>query len=148
MKKWLSAFTISASLLLGGCSFFEDANNTLTYVNEATDYVNEAKTFANDVPSLAEQAVTDSQAATELETRLEEMKADIEAFNKLEAPEVAADLHGQMVEQNNRALEGINLYLDHIEGGKLDPGVVENTELFKSIQEITSITEQIKQLGS
>lgn len=147
MKKWLVIFSTVPFLLLGGCSALESVNNTVTYVNEATDYVNEAVTFGNEVPSLVEQAVSDQQAAQELETKLEDMKQDIEEFNKLQSPDMAADLHQQMVEQNNKVLEGINLYLNSMENGKLDPAIIENTEMFKSIQEIAGIIEQIKQLG-
>lgn len=147
MKKWLVIFTAVPFLLLGGCSAVETVNNTLTYVNEATDYVNEAVSFGNEVPSLAEQAINDQQAAKDLETKLEEMKQNIEEFNKLKSPDIAADLHQQIVEQNNQVLEGINLYINSIEDGKLDPAIVKNTELFKSIQEIAGSIEQIKQLG-
>ncbi|WP_255294838.1 DUF6376 family protein [Bacillus sp. AFS041924] len=147
MKKWMVIFSTVPFLLLTGCSSFESVNNTLTYANEATDYVNEAITFADEVPSLAEQAVSNLQAAKELETKLEEMKKDIEEFNVLQSPDMAADLHQQLVEQNNKVLDGIDLYLKNMEDGKLDPAIVENTEMFKSIQEIAGIIDQIKQLG-
>ncbi|MDQ0246082.1 TolA-binding protein [Bacillus fengqiuensis] len=147
MKKWLIAVSAVPFLLLGGCSSLEGVNNTLTYVNEATDYVNEASTFANEIPTLAEQAVSDQQAAQELETKLQEMKQDIEEFNGLQPPDMAADLHQQIVEQNNQVVQGIDLYLNNVEEGKLDPALLENTEIFQSIQEITSIIDQIKELG-
>ena len=147
MKKWLIAVSVVPFLLLGGCSALEGVNNTLTYVNEATDYVNEATAFANEIPALAEQAVSDQQAAQELETKLQEMKQDIEEFNGLQPPDMAADLHQQIVEQNNQVVQGIDLYLNNVEEGKLDPALLENTEIFQSIQEITSIIDQIKELG-
>jgi hypothetical protein len=147
MKKWLFAISTSTFLLLGGCSSLEDVNNTLTYANEAKDYVNEASAFAKEVPSLTEQAVGDQQATKELETKLKEMKKEIETFNDLQPPEMAADLHQQVVDQNKKVLEGIDLYLNNVKDGKLDPAVLENTEMVQSIQEITSIVEQIKKLG-
>lgn len=147
MKKWLIGIQASTSLLLGGCSMLEGANDALTYVNEATDYVQEAKAFAEEAPELAQQAITDSNAAAEFETKLEDMKGEIESFNELNAPELAADLHAQVLEQNEKALDGINTYLENIEGGKLDPAVLENTELFQSIQDISSLVKQIEDLG-
>ncbi|MDN4072890.1 DUF6376 family protein [Fictibacillus terranigra] len=147
MKKWLFVFTASIMLVLGGCSFLDDTKKTVTYANDATDYVNEATTFGKEVPSLAKQAVGDEQAAQELETKLKEMKQKIETFDKLEAPEMAADLHQQMVDQNKKIEAGIEVYLNNIRGGKLDPSVLENTEMFQSIQEITSIIDQIKKLS-
>ena len=147
LKKMYGCFFIVVMLFLSGCSFLEGVNNSLNYVNEATEYANEVSTFTSEVPSLAEQAVMDQQAANELETRLEEMKANIEEFNELEAPQAGADLHQQVVERNNQALEGIQMYLDNMENGKLDASVIENTEIFQSLREITEVIDQIKQLG-
>ncbi|SFF59104.1 hypothetical protein SAMN05216353_102230 [Halobacillus alkaliphilus] len=147
MKKVYGYFFIVVMLFLSGCSFLEGVNNSLNYVNEATEYANEVSTFTSEVPELAEQAVMDQQAANELETRLEEMKANIEEFNELEAPQAGADLHEQVVERNNQALEGIQMYLDNMENGKLDASVIENTEVFQSLREITEVIDQIKQLG-
>jgi len=145
MKKWLVIFSTVPFLILGGCSSLVSVDNTLRYTNEATDYVNEAITFANEVPILTEQAFSDQKAAKELETKMEEMKKDIEEFNELQPPDMAADLHKQIVEQNNKVLVGIDLYLNTIEDGKLDSAIVESTKMFKSIQEIAGIIEQIKQ---
>ncbi|MGP4078049.1 DUF6376 family protein [Halobacillus sp. K22] len=147
MKKIYGGLLVLIMLLMSGCSFLEGVNNSLNYVNEASEYANEVSTFTSEVPSLAEQAVTDQQAADELETRLEEMKTNIEEFNELEAPQAGADLHQQVVERNNQALEGIQKYLDNMENGKLDPSVIENTAVFQSLREITEIIDQIKQLG-
>lgn len=147
MKKGFIIFSLIALVFLGACSILEDVNNTVTYVNEATDYVNEVSTFINEAPTLAEQAVTDEQARADLETMLTEMQDDMETFNTLEPPGMAADLHQQIVDYNNQAEEGINLYLDNIENGQIDPALLENSELFTNLQEITSTIDQIKQLG-
>ncbi|ELK46608.1 DUF6376 family protein [Halobacillus sp. ACCC02827] len=145
MKK-LSAALVGAIGVLGGCSMLEGVNNSLSYVNEATEYANEASSFAQEAPSLAEQAVQDPDAAGELETKLEEMKADIEEFNELDAPSVAEDLHQQVVSQNDKALEGIQVYLDNVENGTLDPSVIENTELFQTMSELSQIVDQIEEI--
>jgi hypothetical protein len=147
MKKWLILIIVSFTVLLGGCSLLEDAKNTVTYINEATDYLNKATTFANEAPSLAQKAVSDPQAATELEELLNEMKQDINTFNKLQAPELAADLHQQIVNQNGIVTKGIDMYLNNFVDGKLDPAVLENTELYQTVGEISDIINQIKQLG-
>lgn len=148
MKKISLAFLIASGMLLSGCSALEGVNNTLNYATEASEYVNEATAFGQEVPDLAKRAVNDEQAAKELETKLEEMKTNIEEFNELEAPEIGADLHQQVVAQNNRAMEGIDLYLENIEGGKLNSEVLKNNQAFQSLQEITTIIEQIKNLGN
>ncbi|GEN53770.1 DUF6376 family protein [Halobacillus faecis] len=146
MKQTALMVLVSVSLL-GGCGLIDGVNDTLSYVNEATEYATEATTFAEEAPALAEHAITDPQAAQELETKLEGIKADIEKFNDLDPPEVASDLHQQVVEQNNRALEGMDMYLANMENGKLDPSVLENTEVFQTFHELTSLLEQIQQFG-
>ena len=146
-KKWL-AVLITVTLFLSGCSLLNDVNNTLNYANEAAEYANEASDFVNEVPPLAEQAVQEPEALKDLEIRLSRMKEDIEEFNTLEPPSVGGDLHQQIVDYNNQALQGINTYLDNMENGTLDPSVIENTETFQSLREIQSIVDQVQQLGN
>ena len=146
-KKLLVLSALIMALFLSGCSLLNDAKDTLTYVNDAKDYIDKASAFANDAPSIAKQAVGDKQATAELKTMLQGMKQEINAFNKLQAPDIAADLHRQIVDQNNKLVAGIDLYLKNIKNGLLDPSVLENTEIFQSVKEITSILDQIKQLG-
>ncbi len=147
MKKKLFVLSTMMVLLLSGCSLLNDAKDTLTYVNDAKDYLDKATAFANEAPSVAQLAVGDQQAATELKTMLEVMKQEINSFNKLQAPEIAVDLHQQIVDQNNKLAAGIDVYLKNMKNGLLDPSVLENTELLQSVQEITGILDQIKQLG-
>ncbi|MGI8313894.1 DUF6376 family protein [Halobacillus mangrovi] len=147
MKKITIVLLMFVVVTLSGCSFLDGVTNTLNYADKATDYANEVNTFVNEVPSLAEQATTDEQAAQELEKRLEDMKKDIEEFNEVEEPSVGADLHQQVVDRNEQALQGIDTYLNNMENGKLDPSVIENTEIFQTLSEITNTIDQIKQLG-
>jgi Family of unknown function (DUF6376) len=147
MKKKLFVLSTMMVLLLSGCSLLNDAKDTLTYVNDAKDYLDKATAFANEAPSVAQLAVGDQQAAKELKNMLEVMKQEINSFNKLQAPEIAVDLHQQIVDQNNKLAAGIDVYLNNMKNGLLDPSVFENTELLQSVQEITGILDQIKQLG-
>jgi hypothetical protein len=147
LKKLLIFLSASVLLLLGGCSFLNDAQDTLSYVNEATDYLATATDFANDAPALAQQAIGDIQAAEDLQTLLQEMQQTAEAFSEIQAPDIAADLHQQIVEQNSVIVAEIETYLNNFKDGLLDPAILENTELFQSVQDITSIIDQIKQLG-
>lgn len=147
MKKKLLVLSTIMVWLLSGCSLLNDAKDTLTYVNNAMDYLDKATAFANEAPSAAQLAVGNQQAATELKNMLEGMKQEINSFNKLQAPEIAVDLHQQIVDQNNKLAAGIDVYLKNMKNGLLDPSVLENTELLQSVQEITGILDQIKQLG-
>lgn len=147
MKKLLTVLSASMLLLLGGCSFLNDAQDTLTYINEATDYLSAATDFVNDAPALAQQAVSDIQAAEDLQTLLQDMQQTVESFSDLQAPDIAVELHQQIVEQNSAIITEIETYLNNFKDGLLDPAILENTELFQSVQDITSIIDQIKQLG-
>ncbi|CAG9609822.1 DUF6376 family protein [Pseudoneobacillus rhizosphaerae] len=147
MKKGFIGLSTIFLILLSGCSLLNDAKNTITYINDATDFLGKATTFANEAPKLAQQAITDQQAAEELQTILQTMKQDIDTFNELQAPDVAADLHQQLVNQNNVIAKGIDTYLNSFKDGKLDPAVLENTEIFQTVQELSNIIDQIKQLG-
>ncbi|MDR7078892.1 uncharacterized coiled-coil DUF342 family protein [Neobacillus niacini] len=137
----------SMLLLLGGCSFLNDAQDTITYVNEATDYLSAATDFANDAPALAQQAIGDIQAAEDLQTMHQDMQQTVESFSDLQAPDIAAELHQQIIEQNSAVITEIETYLNNFKDGLLDPAILENTELFQSVQDTTSIIDQIQQLG-
>jgi methyl-accepting chemotaxis protein len=147
MKKQLLVLSAIILLLLSGCSLLNDAKDTLTYVNDAKDYLDKATAFANEAPSVAQLAVGNQQSAEELTSMLQDMKQEINKFNKLQAPDMAVDLHQQIIDQNNKLAAGIDVYLNSMKNGLLDPSVLQNTELFQSVQEITSILDQIKQLG-
>ncbi|WP_257148547.1 DUF6376 family protein [Bacillus sp. AFS073361] len=147
MKMKVLGLAAAILFILSGCSMLNEAKDTLSYVNDASDYLNKATAFANDAPSIAQQAVSDQQATKKLQTMLQEMKQEINSFNKLQAPEIAADLHQQLVDQNNKLTACIDLYLKNIHNGLLDPSTLKNTEIFQSVQEISNILDQIKQLG-
>ena len=145
-KSWIAIF-IAFGLILGGCSLVEEASDTVNYVSEATNYMNEVNDFVNEVPTIASEAVTDEQTLIEFETRLNDMKDAIQSFNDVQPPEIAVDLHQQILDYNQRAEEGIDLYLENIKDGKLDPTLLENTEVFQTFEDISNIVEDIKQLG-
>ena len=147
MRKIWIGILITIGLFLGGCSFVEEASNTVNYVNEATDYLKVVNDFVNEVPPLANEAVTDPQVLTKLETRLHDLKEEIQTFNEVQSPEFAADLHQQILDYNEKAEQGIDVYLTNIEDGNLDPALLENTEIFQSLEEISTIVDDIKQLG-
>jgi len=145
-KLWIGIL-VTTGLFLGGCSFVEEASNTVNYVGEATDYMNVVTDFVNEVPALAKEAVTDQQSFTELETRLHDMTKEIQTFVDVQPPEFAVDLHQQILDYSEKAEQGIDVYLNDMEDGILDPALLENTEVFQTLEEITTIVDNIKQLG-
>lgn len=146
MKKILMLCT--SLLLLTGCSLLGEVNSSLEYADTATGYVSTVKEFANEVPGLSQDAVANTEARKKLETELETMKTEIEAFNETEAPKIAEGVHDKIVSSNQQLLDGINVYLKNIEDGTFDPTVLEDSEIMKAIDNITSLTNQIEKLGN
>lgn len=117
IKSTLLVLIVSIGLI--GCSIVEEGKNSLDYAQKATDYVNEISAFANEAPALAEKAVNDKEARKELEAKLNEIKQDIPAFNELTPPDVAKDLHQQIVGYNEKLNTLIDTSMKKVEEGKL-----------------------------
>jgi Family of unknown function (DUF6376) len=146
MKKLLTTIGLAGMLFLSGCSILGEVNNTVEYANITTDYIESTKTFASEVPQLAKDAVTDEIARKNLEDELESMKEKINSFNEVEPPSIAEDIHNQILTSNEKLEEGIDLYLVNIENGTLDPSVLENSEIMTTVNEISSLMENINQV--
>lgn len=147
MKKIITLIAILSTVLLSGCSFIGEVNNSLNYVNQVTDYMSTAKNFANEIPQLAQESVTSTEAMKDLENELIVMNKEIDDFNEIIAPSLAEDIHDNIVNSNLKLQEGIDLYLANIKDGKLDPAILENSGIMKTINEITILMNQIDKLG-
>lgn len=147
MKKIITLIAIISTVLLSGCSIIGEVNNSLNYVNQVTDYMSTAKNFTNDIPQLAQESVTSTEAMKDLENELIVMNKEIDDFNEIIAPSLAEDIHDNIVNSNLKLQEGIDLYLANIKDGKLDPAILENSGIMKTINEITILMNQIDKLG-
>ncbi|PKJ55771.1 DUF6376 family protein [Bacillus sp. SN10] len=145
IKSILLACIISIGLM--GCSLVEEGKNSLDYAQKATEYVNEISAFANDAPALAEKAVNDSEARKELETKLSEIKQDIPAFNELTPPDVAKDLHQQIVGYNEKLNTLIDTAMTKIEEGKVDVEQFKNSELMQTVDQVRDLKDKVQNLG-
>lgn len=145
IKSILLVFIVSIGLM--GCSLVEQGKNSLDYAQKATDYVNEISAFANDAPALAEKAVNDSEARKELETKLNEIKQDIPAFNELTPPDVAKDLHQQIVGYNEKLNTLIDTAMTKVGEGKVDVEQFKNSELMQTIDQVRDLKEKVQNLG-
>lgn len=141
-KLTLLIVAIFGSLMLSGCSLLGEVNNTLEYANEATDHINTLSTFAEQAPQMIQDAALDANVKQDLENQLNNLIVEIEAFNNVEAPKIAEDIHQQLVSKNNVIIEEINTVL---ESGKIE--TLENTQIFNTINEVTTLLNQIEQLG-
>ncbi|PGT98294.1 MULTISPECIES: DUF6376 family protein [Bacillus cereus group] len=145
IKSILLVFIVSMGLI--GCSMVEEGKNSLDYAQKATDYVNEVSAFANEAPSLIEKAINDGEARKELETKLNEIKQDIPAFNELTPPDVAKDLHEQIVGYNEKLSELIDTSMKKIEEGKMDVEQFKNSELMQTIDQVRDLKDKVQNLG-
>ncbi|RFB63312.1 DUF6376 family protein [Bacillus thuringiensis] len=145
IKSILLVFIVSIGLM--GCSIVEEGKNSIDYAQKATDYVNEISAFANDAPALAEKAVNDSEARKELETKLSEIKQDIPAFNELTPPDVAKDLHQQIVGYNEKLNTLIDTAMTKIEEGKVDVEQFTNSELMQTVDQVRDLKDKVQNLG-
>ncbi|PFE02923.1 hypothetical protein COE15_23950 [Bacillus cereus] len=144
-KTILLVFLFTIGLM--GCSVIEEGKNSIDYAQKATDYVNEVSTFANEAPGLVEKAINDSTARKELETKLREIQKDIPAFNELTPPDVAKDIHQQIVGYNEKLNELIDTTMKKIEEGKLDVEQFKNSELMQTVQQLKDLKDKIQNLG-
>ncbi|MGX5617935.1 DUF6376 family protein [Bacillus cereus] len=145
IKSILLVFIVSIGLM--GCSIVEEGKNSIDYAQKATDYVNEINAFANDAPALAEKAINDSGARKELETKLSEIKQDIPAFNELTPPDVAKDLHQQIVGYNEKLNTLIDTAMTKIEEGKVDVEQFKNSELMQTVDQVRDLKDKVQNLG-
>lgn len=74
------------------------------------------------------------------------MKSEIQEFNQTEAPAIAEDIHNQIVNTNEKLENGIDLYLDNIENGNLDPAILQDSGIITTINEIGNLMNQIEKL--
>lgn len=145
IKSILLVFIVSIGLM--GCSIVEEGKNSIDYAQKATDYVNEISAFANEAPALAEKAINDGTARKELETKLNEIKQDIPAFNELTPPDVAKDLHQQIVGYNEKLNTLIDTAMTKIEEGKVDVEQFKNSELMQTVDQVRDLKDKVQNLG-
>lgn len=153
-KRWLLAL-ILAPALIAGCSLpgsvnetLDNVNNSLTYVNEATTYINEATQFSQQLPELAQQALTSQDALNQLESELTNMQAEIKAFNDLSAPALAESIDAKLEQYNAELNTQITKLLDTVQAGQLTVESLEQSQIGQTVTQISSILEQLRQLGN
>ncbi|WP_394137142.1 DUF6376 family protein [Cytobacillus oceanisediminis] len=145
MEKILLTGLLAILMLLSGCSFLGEVNNSIDYVNQATEHINTLNEFSEEAPQMLKEAAADPALKQELEDRLVTLKQDVEDFIALkDIPTLAEDIHQELVSQNKALLAEINIVL---ENGNLALDKLENSELFSTINEVTSLINRIEALG-
>ncbi|WP_108671006.1 DUF6376 family protein [Peribacillus acanthi] len=147
MRRTITIIALFSCMILSGCGLLEGVNNTLNYVNDATAYVQTLNDAAAELPGLAEQAVKDTAALKELETKLEQLKTDIQTFNEIDPPAIANGLHDKIVTQNEKLESSIDSFHQQVKKGNGTIQEFQNSEIMTTINEITKLRDQIQQIG-
>lgn len=135
MKKLIISLIMITTLTLSGCSFLEEANNSLNYATETTEYINELSTFAEEAPNLE---------GPELKSRLESLKGTIKDFMEIEPPSLAEDIHKELENKSQVLLDATNKIL---KDGEVKIEQLKQSEVYKTIDKITKLKNQIEDLG-
>lgn len=147
MKRKLGVTLLGILLLMSACSPIEDTKNTLAYVNDVETYMNEISQFANDFPEQAEQAITDENVAASLASSVEELQNAISTMEQTEAPELIANLHTELVEKNEMLSTQLAKLEEELENGTLSEAFVQDQEFMTTINDLTTIYNEIENLG-
>lgn len=144
MKKMKILLLIVLAMTLSACSFLEEVNNSLDYVNTATTHINNLSAFAEAAPQMMEDAVTNPETLKELETKLSTLKVQIEEFIALgNIPTIAESIHQELVAKNEALLAEINAVM---ENGNLVIEQLENSQIVTTITEVTTLLNQLENL--
>jgi hypothetical protein len=143
MERWFSMLVLLLAFVLGGCSTI---NDSLAYVNSATGYVTKVSEFVNEAPSIAKQAVNNEQARETLETKLQGLREEIQAFNKLSPPEMASRVHEEIVKQNDKLQKEIDTYSQKLKEGTVQVEAFQSSELFQTLKEVSGLLNKIQAL--
>jgi seryl-tRNA synthetase len=144
MQKLFLIIAIISSLVLSGCSLLEEVNGSLEYANKATEHINTWQDFGQDAPQLIQDAVTNQETKAELEKELNTLLKEIDEFNQTEPPVIAEGVHQEIVEKNTALKEVIE---NAMVNGELALEQLEDSELVKLINEITSLMNLVEDLG-
>ncbi|MFZ3591208.1 DUF6376 family protein [Bacillus sp. DJP31] len=144
MRRLVIIVAILSSLFLSGCSVLEEVNNSLEYANKATEHINTWNDFGQKAPQLIENAATNKDAKAELEKELNDLLTEIDEFNQTKPPAVAESVHQQIVEKN----EALKAVIENaMANGEVALDKLENSELIKLINEVTTLMNLIENLG-
>lgn len=133
--------------LLSGCSALDQVNQSVNYVSEVTSYINSTSNLSQSLPDLTQQALTDPQAREQLSQELANTQSQINAFNQLEPPAFAKDLHQQLSSYSATLGTEVNSLIDQVQAGKLTVADLNHSQIFQTVDQINGLLNQFQQLG-
>lgn len=144
IKRSVTMLMLSIMLLTAGCGIIEDVGQTVNFATETTEYLQSLTDFGQDMNALAEQAMTDLDARTDLKERLLALKEQVQQYGALQVPDYAKELHQSISEYNATLQQGLDQALTNIEQGR---AVFESTGIPETINKINELLNQINQLA-
>ncbi|WP_169082939.1 DUF6376 family protein [Paenibacillus sp. PL91] len=144
IKRSVTILMLTIMLLTAGCGIMEEVGQTVNFATETTDYLQSLTDFGQDMNTLAEQAVTDLDARTDLKERLLALKEQVISYGELQVPDYAKDLHQSIADYNMTLQQGLDQALTNIEQGR---AVFESTGIPDTINKINELLNQINQLA-
>lgn len=144
IKRSVTILMLTIMLLTAGCGIMEEVGQTVNFATETTDYLQSLTDFGQDMNTLAEQAVTDLDARTDLKERLLALKEQVINYGELQVPDYAKDLHQSIADYNTTLQQGLDQALTNIEQGR---AVFESTGIPDTINKINELLSQINQLA-
>ncbi|MGM0883018.1 MAG: DUF6376 family protein [Bacillota bacterium] len=144
IKRSVTMLMLSIMLLTAGCGIIEDVGQTVNFATETTEYLQSLTDFGQDMNALAEQAMTDLDARTDLKERLLALKEQVQQYGALQVPDYAKELHQSISEYNATLQQGLDQALTNIEQGR---AVFESTGIPDTINKINELLNQINQLA-
>lgn len=130
--------------MLSGCSFLGEVNDSLEYANKATNHINTLKDFAETAPQMIQDAAANGESKEELENQIKTLIEKMEKFNAIDPPAIAEDIHRQLVEKNMIIIKEMNQVMSD---GEIILEQMESTEIFTTINEFTTLLNQLNELG-
>ncbi|KGX85640.1 DUF6376 family protein [Pontibacillus marinus] len=141
MKKFLAGVVLA--LVLTGCSLGE-MNDSIDYGNDAKEHINQLKEYAEGAQERYKEASKDPEAKEKLANELKSLKDDINAFNNIDAPSIAEDLHKNIVSKNEQIIAEIDAVF---EDGQLALEKVQDSKLIQTIRNTSEIINQLENLN-
>mgnify|MGYP006875675282 CR=1 FL=1 len=143
----LRALIMVISLVfIAGCGIIDEVNQTVDYGKETKDYVGTMVGYQDDVSTYMNKDQLTEQDLQDIKGLIDEIEAEVKAFNEIEPPSVASGIHGEIESHNDQILEAIDEANRQMDQGEFNPEAFENLEIAKSLSELKSYKDQIDEI--
>lgn len=143
VRKSFAVAILAVMLIVSGCGILDQATQTVNFTTETSNYIATLTDFGANAQTLAEQAINDLDARTELKEQMLALKDTIQQYGSLTVPDYAKDLHQSITEYNEQLNLALDKALTNIEQGR---AAFDATGIPDTINKINELLNQINQL--